>query len=241
MKLLFISLTLGCFATASQAAPPRDLPGLRNVLAQLQVDAEPEELAPAPIPGYLEIVRGAQVLYVSRDGGILINGDILSVATATNLTETRRSQVRLELLSGLPEDQRMIVPAEGTRQASLVVFTDTHCPYCQRLHQQLAKLPHDGIEVQYLFYPRSGPSSESFAQAVAVWCSRDRLAALDAVFGGATLPAASCEHPVMAQYDLALRLDLKGTPAILTADGAVHYGALGTQEIVDAVRHPGQE
>jgi thiol:disulfide interchange protein DsbC len=210
---------------------------LNTVLEQLNVATSPGELRPAPIPGFLEVVRGGQILYVSRDGRLLIDGDILSVTAEVNLTERRRAAVRRALIAAVPREQRIVVPAVEPIRARIVVFADTNCPYCLELHEQGADFAQHGIEVHYLFYPRSGPSGESFPQAVAVWCAPDRIAALGAVLGGATLPAADCDHPVMSHYELARQLDLKGTPAIVTADGDIRYGVVSAEQILDGDAH----
>jgi thiol:disulfide interchange protein DsbC len=54
------------------------------------------------------------------------------------------------------------------------------------------------------------------------------------VLGGTTLPPADCDNPVRAHYALAEALDLKGTPAIVTEDGRVHYGVVSAGEILAA-------
>jgi len=239
MKIVTLLLTLLLAAMTGDAGDVRDQPQLRAVLDQLGVQADPHTLLPAPIPGFLEVLRGTQVLYVSTDGALLIDGEILSVASETNLTENRRAAVRRELLAGIPEAARIVVPATGPTRATISVFVDTNCPYCLVLHRQQQALSQDGIEIQYLFYPRSGPSGESYAQAVAVWCSRDRNTALRRALTGETLPAADCRNPVASHYALAKRLELKGTPAIVSEFGAVNYGIRSAQQVLDAVEPPG--
>ena len=218
------------------AAGPSAAAGLDNVLEQLGVDTPPEALAPAPIPGFLEVARGTQVLYVSSDGKLVINGDILSLDSETNLTEMRRGAIRREMLRAVPADARVALPAIGPKLARVIVFTDMDCPYCALLHRQHEALQRHGIEIHYLFYPRSGPDSASFDQAVAVWCSKDSLAALDSALDGNTLPQTDCPNPVLQHYELARELELKGTPAVITADGTVRYGLHRPEEILRIVR-----
>jgi len=234
-----IVLVAACFvALQAYAADAGDESRLREVLAQLNVQRSPEDLAPAPIPGFLEIVRGLQVLYVSSDGAMLIDGEILSIPTETNLTERTRAGLRRQRLNEIPLDERIVLPAVPPKRAAIVVFADTNCPYCLKLHAESDRLRERGIEIQYLFYPRSGPDSTSFRQAVSVWCAADRVAALGTVLAGGTPPAADCGNPVMRHYRLARDLDLKGTPAILTADGKVSYGVLSADEILGTAGQP---
>lgn len=224
--VLMLMLTMA--VATSHAADAR----LTAVLEWLGIDRDAEHLRPAPLPGFLEVTRGMQVLYVSSDGEFVINGDILSIGTETNLTEKRRADIRRERLRSVPDSDTLLMPARAPAVTRIVVFTDVDCPYCLALHRRHDELLQRGIEIQYLFYPRSGPASASFNQAVAVWCSENRLAALDRALRGASLPEADCAHPVRRHYELARELELKGTPAVITADGTVKYGLHSAEDIL---------
>jgi thiol:disulfide interchange protein DsbC len=226
-----LSVCLVTAALSAELSPNRTR--LLEVLAQLGVETPVEDLAPAPIPGFLEVVRGTQVLYVADDGGMLIDGDILSIETETNLTEKARARVRRDLMARIPADERIVVPAAGEVRARVAVFADTNCPYCFRLHRDADEYARRGIEIQYLLYPRAGKEGDTWSQAEAVWCAPDRLAALESVLAGGTLPAPDCDNPVEAHYELAMALGLKGTPAIVTESGRVHYGVLTANEILN--------
>ncbi|HSM32292.1 MAG TPA: DsbC family protein [Woeseiaceae bacterium] len=213
--------------------------GLTTVLERLGIDRDAELLRPAPLPGFLEVTRGMQVLYVSSDGAFVINGDILAVGTETNLTEKRRADIRRERLRSVPESETLLVPARAPAVTRVIVFTDVDCPYCLALHRRHDELLQRGVEIQYLFYPRSGPASASFDQAVAVWCSEDRLEALDRALRGENVPEADCAHPVRRHYELARALELKGTPAVITVDGTVKYGMHSAEDILELLGGPG--
>jgi thiol:disulfide interchange protein DsbC len=215
-------------------------PGLAAVLERLGVDPN-ADLRPAPVPGFVEVTRGMQVLYVAADGGLVINGDILSIATETNLTEKRRGSIRRDLLDRVAEDETLVARPQVPTLARIIVFTDVDCPYCLALHRRHEELLQQGIEIRYFFYPRSGPESASFEQAVAVWCSSDRLAALGESLRGAGLPDADCDNPVQRHYELAKALELKGTPAVIAADGTVKYGLYSPQDILNFVLGAGRE
>jgi protein-disulfide isomerase len=139
-------------------------------------------------------------------------------------TATPSATSHLALLATVPPENRIIIPAKGEKLTEVVVFTDTDCPYCMRLHDMRHEIARRGIEIQYIFFPRSGPGSQSYAQAVAVWCSADRIAALEKVLHGKRLPTGRCDNPVNAHYALARKLGLMGTPAIITTEGAIGYG-----------------
>lgn len=238
LRLLPLLLMIVLAAAASPADERIDAPQLRDLLRQLDVGVAPEDLPAAPIPGFLEIVRDMQILYVAADGSMLINGDVLAVRSETNLTEKRRAALRREKLNAVAAADRMVLHAAPPTRARIIVFTDTDCPYCLRFQRQHEKLLQRGIEINYLFYPRSGPESDSWSRAVAVWCAPDRLRAYEAALNGSPVTAARCPNPVSAHYELARQLNLKGTPAIMTPDGAMHYGVTDIAEILDAVSNP---
>ena len=206
--------------------------GLSAALEQLGVETGPDDLPVAPVPGFLEVSNGTKLLYVSRDGQLLIDGDVILMASATNLTERRRAALRLEIVQRVPQNERLIFPSAGSARERLIVFTDTNCAYCLRFHRKLDEYSRRGIDIHYLFYPRSGPTGESFEQAVAVWCAADRKRALASALAGNPLPAVKCNNPVMRHYDLATKLGLKGTPAIITADGTIHYGEVDVESVL---------
>ncbi len=65
-------------------------------------------------------------------------------------------------------------PAEPPKH-TVTVFTDVDCSLvpaaCTARSPNYNKL---GIRVRYMFFPRTGPDTESWAKAEAVWCSADR-------------------------------------------------------------------
>jgi len=58
---------------------------------QAMPNAKIDTVAPSPIAGYYEVLIGAQVFYVSKDGKYLIEGDLFELASKKNLTDSRRS------------------------------------------------------------------------------------------------------------------------------------------------------
>ena len=75
---------------------------------------------------------------------------------------------------------------------TVTVFTDVDCAYCRRLHSQIAEYNRLGIRVRYLFYPRSGPNTDSWTKAEEVWCSDNRNDALTRAKLGEELKAKPC-------------------------------------------------
>jgi thiol:disulfide interchange protein DsbC len=155
------------------------------------------------------------------------------VDRGARLMDQIRAAARQEMLTAIPPNRRIIVSPTQPVKHRVTVFTDTDCPYCRKFHQQIRDYLRAGIEVQYIFYPRSGPDSPAYARAVAVWCSKDREAALAAALNGDPIPSRTCDNPVAEHYELAIRLGLLGTPALITEDGVVMYGAVAVSRLLD--------
>lgn len=213
-------------APAASAATPAAKGDPRTELARRMPGSKPEDFRPAPVQGLWEYSQGVEVLYFSSDGKFAIDGDLFDVASKENLSETRRRESRLALLAGVPESQ-MVVFGPKDAKHTVTVFTDVDCAYCRKLHSEMAKYNELGIRVRYLFYPRTGPDTESWEKAVAVWCSTNRNDALTRAKKGESLKVAKCNpNPVARDYELGHQVGLRGTPAIVLANGDLLAGYL---------------
>lgn len=217
-------------ATTAQAAPVKqetpDAAQLRATLAKHLPDVALDSVHPSAVPGLFEIRRGSLFGYVSADGKYLISGDLVNLETGEEITENSRKASRVESLANLKSEAIEFFPQGKDPQFVVTVFTDTDCGYCRKLHSEIASYNALGIGIRYLFYPRQGPGSPSFKQAEAVWCSKDRKAALTQAKMGAHIPEPEkpCENPVMAEYTLGGELGLRGTPMMILPDGEVVNG-----------------
>ena len=222
----------GTKAEAKAAAPaaPReetaDAGELRKKLAERMPDVALDSVHPSAIPGLFEIRRGSLFGYVSADGQYLISGDMVNLATGEEITENSRKGSRVEALAKLDGKGIDFFPEGKPPQFIVTAFTDIDCGYCRKLHSEIADYNARGIGIRYVFYPRQGPGSPSFKQAEAVWCSKDRQAALTQAKMGGHIPdaPAGCENPVLAEYTLGSELGLRGTPMLILPDGEVING-----------------
>ena len=150
-----------------------------------------EAVRASALPGIYEVARGAEVLYVSGDGRYALVGELYDTEHGTNLTAQRRTAARRAALLAVPDTDAIIFEPKHLRY-TVTVFTDVDCAYCRRLHSEIAEYNRRGVRVRYLFYPRSGPGSESWKKAEAVWCAADRRQALTLAKAGGALPQRSC-------------------------------------------------
>ena len=205
-------------ASAAKTGAPVNEAALRAAMKEVAPEAEVTHISDSPIPGFKEVALGTRIVYVSNDGKRLIQGALFDVPTRENLTQASESVLRKGLLAAVGADRRIVFAADKPRH-TVTVFTDIDCGYCRKLHEQIALYNRLGITVEYLFYPRSGLSGESFDKAVAVWCAPDRRKAMTAAKAGKVLPKGTCTNPVTQDYDLGRRMGLEGTPAIYATNG----------------------
>jgi len=207
---------------------------VRQALTKSMVGIKIDSVKPAEIKGLFEVKVGATVIYVSEDGKYLIQGRLIDVATRTDLTESRLSGSRKQALAKLG-DKDMIVFKPKISKYSVYVFTDIDCGYCRKLHSEINQYMAEGITINYLFFPRAGKGSDSYNKAVSVWCASDRKAALTAAKQGNTIPEKTCDNPVDEHMQLGEDFEVKGTPMIVTAEGAVFPGYLPPKQLIQVL------
>ena len=236
--LSIATLSVGAAATPPVAAKAAATP-LEAELAAVAAHipgAQPEDVRTTPVPGIYEFRRGAELVYVTADGRFGFAGDLYRLADHANLSDTRRRELRLALIAAVPESS-MVVFAPAAPKYTITVFTDVDCAYCRALHKQIAEYNRLGVKVRYMFFPRSGPNTESWSKAEQVWCSADRRAALTAAKLGTQLKAAVCKpNPVADQYALGRAIGLDGTPGIVTETGELLPGYAPPDELLQELQ-----
>ncbi len=243
MKPLFIAIAAAilaplALASGQDASDARHAPGAdpRAAVASKIPGAKLEDVHVTPIPGVFEIMRGTDAAYVSADGRYAIAGDLYDLRSNVDLTENQRREARLSLLAAIPESQMVIFGARRSPH-TITVFTDVDCAYCRKLHSQIAEYNRLGIRVRYLFYPRTGPNTESWTKAEQVWCSADRNDALTRAKLGETLHVRVCAGtPVAREYELGQEFGLEGTPAIILGNGDMLPGYVSPADLAQELR-----
>ena len=208
-----------------------------GLLKLLPAGSKLEDLKPSPIPGIYQFVQGADVSYLTADGKYFLDGNLYDMATRANLTEAIRSQARLAMINAVPESQ-MVIFSPKNPLYTITVFTDVDCQYCRKLHSEIAEINKLGVRVRYMFFPRTGPNTESWRKAEVVWCSADRNEALTRAKAGAELDMnKTCgPTPVAREYQLGQSLGVRGTPAIVTDGGDFIEGYMPPRELLEAIK-----
>jgi thiol:disulfide interchange protein DsbC len=222
--LIFLS------GSATAMAEDQDAAAKAKILASFP-DLDFDDIGPSPVAGLYEVQLGSSVSYVSSDGRYLIRGDIYDSVTEQNLTEARRTSVRVRAVENVGENSMIIFEPEEVKR-TITVFTDIDCGYCRKLHRQIDEYNDYGIKVRYLFFPRSGPDTMSWYKAEHVWCAPDRNSALTRAKAGEPVQSDGCgTTPVEQHYLLGRAFGISGTPAIIVDNGELIPGYVAPNEL----------
>ena len=209
----FISLTLlihTVFAAESQF-----LDRIKRKFPNTPIDA----VRPAPVAGLYEVTSGRNILYVDQELRYALFGGIIDTRTGINLTDARREEINKIDVAKLPLNHGITF---GHGKKHLYIFSDPDCPFCQKLHPELARLKD--VTIHLFLYPIRELHPNAFYHAVAVWCSKDRKGALDQVFAGKAVEGKVCENPIAENVALGQALQITGTPTLIFQDGSMAVG-----------------
>lgn len=173
--------------------------------------------------GFYSVVKGSEVLFISDDLSILINGEVVDLGANKSLTgelkQANRPKVDLSLLN--PADA--IAFGSGTR--TLYVFSDPDCPHCRALEVDLKQLRDTRV---YVFpFPLTGLHPRAAEVAESIWCSApaERQAAWQAYLLLGTEPAPRrCDNPLARNLAIGQSMQINGTPALIFSDGTLIPG-----------------
>jgi thiol:disulfide interchange protein DsbC len=221
----------GSASAATPGAPASGEEAIRAALKTIAPDSEIGRIGPSPITGFSEVALGSRIVYVSQDGKLLIQGALFDIAARENLTSASEAVIRQGLLAKISPEQGVLFAAANPRH-TITVFTDIDCGYCRKMHEHMAEYNRLGISVNYLFFPRTGPSGESYEKAVSVWCAPDRQVAMTQAKAGRALPRGNCANPVTRDFDLGSQMGVDGTPAVFAANGAQLGGYLTPEDLL---------
>lgn len=219
--LLLVILALPVLSSAQEGAE-----AIRKSIARADLGAKIEFIEPSEMSGLYTIgLEGGRVLYASADGQFFLHGRLYKAADGKtiNLTDQQERKGIARTIAGLDASEMIIFPADNEK-AVITVFTDTSCPFCHKLHEEIEDINEAGITIRYLAYPRQGLQSEAYENMVSVWCSANRRKAFSEAIDDDRIKAPSCENPVKEHYLLGQQIGLQGTPTLIFEDGSVVSG-----------------
>lgn len=198
---------------------------VRQRLQEIEPAFQPDEIRATEVDGLFEVVSGSRVFYVTGDGRFLLRGQLIDIENNRNLTAERTQALVRQSIESVGEDNMLVYrPRQGPAQHTITVFTDTSCPYCQRLHVGLLEMIEQyPVKVRYLMFPRAGLQADAADTMRDVWCAADPQQALtDAKAGREVAPRSeNCETPIARHFLLGQEIGVTGTPYLLLDDHVV--------------------
>ena len=229
--LLGASCTLPLPASAQTAAPTAN--SIAERLQSLYPATRFGAVNTTPWPGVFEVVMGANLAYVDESGQYFLFGHLFDMKAQRDLTAERKdAQTRVDFASLPLTDAVKDVRGNGAR--TLAIFSDPDCPYCLKLETEIKSLTD--VTIYTFLMPIASLHPGARSKAIAVWCSRDRVAAWRALMlhdmqPNDASPARDCPHPVDRNIALGERLGISGTPTLVAADGRILPGAASRAQI----------
>ena len=231
-KYLVLAIILLQFPWLASAQADNRVDNIKKIFSKQFPQLRIDNIEPAPIPGWYQVISGSLVVYTSEQGKYVFDGELLELkqAGAINLTENARRIQRVKVLAQL-DAKDLIIYSPKKPKYTVTVFTDIDCAYCRKFHQQIDQILAKGVAVRYAAFPRGGLYSESFQKAVNVWCAEDRKQALTKAKSGKDLVKAECNNPVTKELHTGLALGINATPTIVFNDGSLQPGYLSADAL----------
>lgn len=225
-------------STTNAATADSDPAVVKSLQENLQASGIEETITsavPTDMEGiYWVSAEGLPSFFTDKSGKHIIQGQIISVGgeVPVDISSPLVARTAQETLKNVDKSEMIIYPATGATKSVIYSFTDADCPYCTKLHEEIEDINARGIEVRYLAWPRN---QQSIPKMEAIWCSEDRIAAMDQAKMGANVQAPTCDNPVAEHMALGASLGVRGTPAIFTESGEQVGGYLPAAQLAQAV------
>jgi thiol:disulfide interchange protein DsbC len=179
------------------------------------------EIKEAPLESFWEVVVEARqekvIFYIHKNLRYIFQGQVLDRQIKRNLTLDRIKDFRKVNPSSLSLENA-IPMGEGKRK--LYVFTDPQCHFCFQLHEELKQIKD--LRAFFFLYPLTPASYE---KAKSIWCSQDKVRALEETYQGKELRSPSCDtSPIDKNMEWGKRLLIDSTPTLLFQNGKMVEG-----------------
>ena len=206
------------------------------LLRALMPESNIEKPIKTPSKELLRINIDGHYAYITKDGKYALIGSLIDLSDGFDLTEEARKADRIRAIEDYSVKDMIVYPSSGQEKSIITVFTDSSCPYCKKLHQEISILQEAGITVRYIAFPRGGSGSRGFIQMRSVWCDTNRVKAMNIVMDMAqgTLGDGNCNEAsaVTKGYSLGSILGVKGTPSIVLEDGHLLPGYIPAIKLI---------
>ncbi len=228
MGLAFVAMVA---SAQEQSAEDAVRENLQKIIPE---ELEITSITQTPMEGVYHVQLGNQDLYAYSRGEFLMLGDVYDVDRQISWSDERKEKARQQALMEFNQwsENEMIIMGDPDGTRYITVFTDTDCGWCQKFHRDIPALKEGGLKVRYLMWPRAGIGSDSYDEAIAVWCAESPPDAMTTAKAGEEIERKFCEHPVKEHLQMGSRLGVQGTPFILLDNGEVLGGYVPPEQIL---------
>lgn len=202
-----------------------------------------DQVKDSPIQNLYEVDVGREVFYITKDGKLLVFGNIIDPQTQENFTQKSKDKLNTISWNKLPFSDAIVQVTGTGKDYKLAVFTDPECPYCQQFEKQVeAKLPNTTI-YNFLFPLKElHPHAELYSQQI--WCSSNRLDTFVNWMHNqkglyASGPTPRCDLSGLARIESSGKnlVQVSGTPTFILENGKIMVGLSSTQQLIDAMQN----
>lgn len=236
-RLVFAVLAMSLAGSALAATSSIDKDALTAAFKKAFPQFQVTDIQPAPMDGIALVeLNGTDSVYASDDGRYIFTGDLIELGDKgpVNLSQQRMQTVRSKGLAKVDPANLITYKAHGKQKAEVYAFTDTTCPYCRKMHSHMADYNKAGITVHYLAFPRGGPASQAATDMRHIWCADDpREAFTEANLHDRISQAklGDCAKAVNTEYQMGVRMGVRGTPTLYSTDGVQLGGYLTPDQL----------
>ncbi len=240
---LFLASLYSSLAVAAVSATEKQTvtAAVKQIAKKVDHEVPVTDISQSPIPGLLEVTSDLNIFYVTADGKYALFGDLIAVGKDLkqwSMTEQAMRKLRIQALAKIDPKDMIIFPSTAKNKIGTVtVFTDLDCGYCHKLHEKISEYTDLGIEIRYLSFPRAGLKSQSYTEAVKIWCAKDKAAAYTQAINSKTYPEATCENnPVAMEFELGQQMGVNGTPTMFLDNGAKIGGLVDPESLAKIIK-----
>ena len=214
-SLALLALAAAPIARADEAEIRKGVDAWLAAVAKGEVKVEGVRKA-----GFLnlyEVRVGGDILYTDEKGTYIVLGSVIDAKSHRDLTEERKNKLAQINFSDLPLDLA-VKQVRGDGRRVIATFEDPNCGWCKKLAHELQAI--DNVTIYTFLVPLLG-GADSNAKNRAIWCAPDRGKAwMDFMLLGILPPDGKCDAPLEKVATLAKKLNVRGTPTIILADGS---------------------
>jgi thiol:disulfide interchange protein DsbC len=235
-----IYLSLLSFALLSCAGENNNFSVIEEKLSQIiPAELEIDSIQRSEVENFYEIeLSDNSFFYVEENAQYLFLGDIYKLGEneLINISQQKKFSSSQEMLKKINPESLISFTPELIKY-KIYVFTDVDCGFCRKFHNQISAYLNEGIQINYLAFPRSGVESETYKKMTTAWCSDDRQKVLTGLKNDEVFDQIDCvDNPIKEHYQLAKSIDIQGTPTIISSTGLTIPGFIEAKEIVEYLK-----